>query len=141
MTRTFIARTRAGGSRRWEARPVSGGAPGGLDQVVDHRELDEVRGYARRGGSSWPIHSRCLYAADAVFTDGNEQFETLHEFDLLYTDRNELFFVLTIFGEEYVINLGGRSVQGYEVWLQRNDRRSPLYSGHNAAPETLVERR
>lgn len=105
--------------------------PGGLDEMVDMPGLDEVRSFVRRGspGRPWPVHRRRLYASDAQFADGGSTFEVLHEFDFLYTERNELFFVVAIFGEEFAINVGDRSLDGYGDWLDQHGRRSPLYPG------------
>ena len=70
--------------------------------------------------------------ADHRFTDNDEIFELPHEYDLLYTDSHEMYIVLAIFGVEYVLNLGGPEIDGYERWLSTNSRVSPLYSGKNA---------
>jgi hypothetical protein len=50
----------------------------------------------------------------------------LHEFDLLYTEYKELYAVICIFGTEYTINMGGPELEGYELWLKKNDYVSPL---------------
>lgn len=106
----------------------------GLREIIDKPELDELRRYVRRGspGSTWPYSFRSLYRPETIFSDGNEQYEVLHEFDILITDQNEFYIVVAIFGDEYALNLGGPEIDGYHRWLDINNNRSPLYSGKNA---------
>ena len=108
--------------------------PGGLDEIVDKPELDELRQYVRRGfrGSVWPCSCRPLYVPDALFNDGGEEYQLLHEFDILVTDEGEFYVVVAIFGDEYVLNLGGPELEGYQRWLKKNGSRSPLYCGKNS---------
>lgn len=108
--------------------------PGGIDEVVDKVELDEIRSHVRRGYPvrSWPVHCRLIYATDHTYSDDGHGFEVLHEYDLLYTDSQELHVVLVIFGVEYVLNLGQPSLDGYKRWLAEHDGASPLYCGRNA---------
>ncbi len=109
------------------------GVPGGVDEIIDKRELDELRNYVRLGkpNNAWPFSFRPIYPPDFRFNDGKENFEVLHEFDILITDQNEFFIIVAIFGDEYVLNLGGPEIEGYQQWLKTNDNRSPLYSGKN----------
>lgn len=105
--------------------------PGWEAAVVFRRELDEVRAYARygTGPATWPISVRRIYEDDAAFkADDGTPYQMLHEFMPLYTNRGELYAVIAIFGMEYAINLCGPELQGYEDWLQRHGRQSPLYA-------------
>ena len=109
--------------------------PGANEELVGKPELDEIRVYARRGFPQivWPIGLRQIYSEKFLFSDGMAPpYEVLHEFDVLCTPSSEYYAVSAIFGWEYVINLGGPEIDGYQQWLERNDRRSPLYSGKNA---------
>jgi hypothetical protein len=87
------------------------------------------------GALAWPIHRRRLYDEDRMFTNPQHPkgYQLLHEYDLLITETNEWYAVICIFGEEFVINLGGPEVEGYEAWLKRHNGFSPLYSGRHAA--------
>ena len=38
----------------------------------------------------------------------------------------EHYAVIAIFGVDYVINLGGPELSGYQNWLHSNNGRSPL---------------
>ena len=68
---------------------------GALQEIIDKPELDELRRYVRQGspGSIWPYSFRSLYLPDAIFNNGHEQYEVLHEFDILITDQNECYVV------------------------------------------------
>ncbi|HEY3313299.1 MAG TPA: hypothetical protein VGK00_16785 [Anaerolineales bacterium] len=97
-------------------------------EIVDKIELDNLRIYARYDrGETWPFAYRTLYPVNAVFEENSIYYEVLHEFDLLYTDTMELYFILAIMGVEFVINLGGPELDGYQRWLKRHDYVSPLY--------------
>lgn len=105
---------------------------GAIDEIIDKRELDELRQYARLGAvhAYWPFSIRPIYLEGQVFIEEMERYEVLHEFDLLYTQANELYLVLAIFGIEYVINLGGSEIDGYNNWLMKHGFKSPLYVDH-----------
>lgn len=97
-------------------------------ELVEKRELDELREFARFNiGEEWPFTIRTLHPVNAVFAEGDETYELLHEFNIFLTPKSEAFLVLSLFGVEFVINLGGRELDGYRVWLEGNDYASPLY--------------
>ncbi|HEY0735702.1 MAG TPA: HNH endonuclease [Herpetosiphonaceae bacterium] len=103
---------------------------GGLDEITEKEELDELRTFVRIGQKNreWPIHKRRIYPEDFVFYEqGYGTYEVLHEFDFLYTEQQELYFAIAIFGIEYVINMGGPKIDGYLSWLQKHHNASPLY--------------
>lgn len=106
---------------------------GGIDSVVDHPQLDELREYVRIGNprKDWRYSYRRLYPRDLMFSSGTESYELLHEFDILVTPATEYYIVLAMFGEEFALNLGGPEIDGYQAWLAKNDDVSPLYGGRN----------
>lgn len=107
--------------------------PGWNDELTDKPELEEIRSYARFNiGETWPFTYRTLYPVNAVFGENGTFYEVLHEFNFLYTPSQEMYFVIALFGVEFVINLGGRVLDGYIKWLNENDFVSPLYL-HGAA--------
>lgn len=108
--------------------------PGGLEEIINKPELEELRRYVRIGNpkQSWPYSYRPIYPPDFLFSDGTEPYKVLHEFDILVTPANEYYIVVAIFGEEYALNLGGPEIDGYELWLKTNNNISPLYCGKNA---------
>jgi hypothetical protein len=107
---------------------------GGLDEIVDKLELDELRSYVRIGTPEqvWPYSCRSIYPPDFLFTEQGETFEVLHEYDILVTNAFEFYIVVALFGIEYVLNLGGRVIDGYYEWLRNHNDRSPLYIDKNA---------
>lgn len=109
-------------------------APNGLDEIIDKPELDGLRKYVRYGNSHkiWPFSFRSLYSPDSVFHDKRESYEVLHEFDILVTEKYEFYVAVAIFGDEYVLNLGGPEIEGYEEWLRTHNYQSPLYFGKNS---------
>ena len=118
--------------------------PVALQEVVEKKELDPLRDYARRaaGPSLWPFHTRCLYSPDFVFTEAESPpYEVFHEWTFLYTHGRELYFILALFGTEYALNMGGLELDGYKAWLSNNSGRSPLYphgiEGIEQAPENV----
>jgi HNH endonuclease len=106
---------------------------GGIDEIVDKPELDELRSYVRTGspGRIWPYSCRSIYPPDFPFSDKGDTFEILHEYDILVTDSSEFYIVVALLGIEYALNLGGRELDGYYDWLQKHNDRSPLYTGKN----------
>ena len=104
------------------------------DEIVYKDELDELRDFVRYNSdaNSWPFAFRTLYPVNTVFSDEDQSFEILHEYDLLYTRKKELYFILVLFGVEFAMNLGGRILDGYMAWLEENDHKSPLYVGKNS---------
>jgi hypothetical protein len=103
-------------------------------EIVDKAELDDLRFYARYDrGETWPFAYRTLYPVNAVFKEGSTHYELLHEFDVFYTEAMELYFALAILGVEFVVNFGGRELDGYQRWLKQHDNASPLYKNADAS--------
>jgi hypothetical protein len=102
--------------------------PGGLDEVIDKSELNELRHYARFGAPPkfWPFNTRIIHPEGKVFVDGIQRYEVLHEYRLLYTESSELYLVVAILGTEYAINMGGPEIDGYMDWLKQHGFKSPL---------------
>jgi hypothetical protein len=103
--------------------------PGGLEEVIDKRELDELRHYARFGTPPklWPFNTRAIYPEGKMFVEGTQKYEVLHEYTLLYTESRELYLVVVILGIEYAINMGEPETDGYVEWLREHSFKSPLY--------------
>lgn len=102
-------------------------------ELVEKDELNDLREFVRfNKGEDWPFFARTIHPVNAVFEDETEIYQLLHEFDILYTPECEAYSILSLFGVELVINLGGRTMDGYEKWLEQNDFASPLYAGRNA---------
>jgi len=104
------------------------------DEIVDTKELDQVREFARFNvGVDWPFTTRTIHPINAVFIDDEMHYELLNEFDILLTGRLECFAIVSLFGVEFAVNLPTRELDGYRVWLEANQFRSPLYAGKNSS--------
>lgn len=110
-------------------RAISGNVPNWQSDIIENKNLDTVRNFARYNISDeeWPFIYRVLHPVNATFFENNEYYEVLHEYDLLYTKANELYLVLSIFGVEFTINMGGPTIEGYKAWLVENNFESHLY--------------
>jgi hypothetical protein len=102
--------------------------------IIDNSELDPVRLHARRGTpASWEYSRRRIYHENDRIMMNNEDVQTVWEWDALairVTDASmELYSVLALFGQEYVINFGGPSMDGYRAWLDASNHASPLHPG------------
>jgi len=104
------------------------------EEIVDKKELDELRNYVRYGNTKeiWPVYIRRIYPEDKDFVaDDGAFYQVLHEWDILAipAENNlaEYYVVIAIFGVEYTINTGGHELDGYLSWLERNDNKSFLY--------------
>ncbi|WP_144347242.1 MULTISPECIES: hypothetical protein [Pandoraea] len=94
------------------------------EEVVDEPALDELRNFVRRGSGprQWPVARRQLYSPDTVFSGDDEDHEILHEYELLLRaidKANDLYAVyisLVLFGEEFVLNMCGPTLNGFEAW-------------------------
>ncbi len=97
---------------------------GWVDKIIEDKELDPIREYARfgKGSKFWKYNQRRIYTEEDRFSDPinhPEPYEILHELDFLNLD-GELYYVLVIMGIEYVINIGGNEIAYYQEWLIEN---------------------
>ncbi len=97
--------------------------------LVDDRQLDPIRRFARQGDKPdfWPFSIRKIYDEDAIHIHADGDHQVLHEFDFLVTPHSEYYGVLCLFGVEMAINCGGPEIEGYQRWLCDNQGSSPLY--------------
>jgi hypothetical protein len=102
----------------------------GIDLIIDHPHYDLIRDYARIGSNvkEWPYHRRSIFPIETQMKhpETGEWVQAGFGHDLLVTSRRETFFVFVIYGIEFVINLGGPSIKGYEEWLNLNNNISPV---------------
>jgi len=98
------------------------------DEFVGNSGLDKIRRYVRRNeGKDWPFAFRTLYSVNTVFSDAGVFFDVPHEYTILVTPTSEYYLAIALFGVEFVINLGGQSLDGWAGWLSDNNGSSPLY--------------
>lgn len=102
----------------------------GLERIIDKPHFDLIRDFARKGSptKNWPYHQRRIFPAETQMAhpETGDWVQAGFGQDLFLTSRRETFFVFVLYGVEFVINLGGPSIQGYLEWLQQNNNISPL---------------
>ena len=94
------------------------------EDLVDEPALDELRNFVRRGGGprQWSVAQRQLYSPDTLFSSDHEHYVILHEYELLFrliektNDLYACYISLVLFGEEFVLNMNGPSLNGFETW-------------------------
>lgn len=102
--------------------------PDANEEITNKVELDDLRNFARYNhGDDWPFTARTLHPVNEVFHENGQYYELINEFDILITPASEFFSVVSIFGVELVINMGGRELDGYKKWLESNQYACPLY--------------
>ncbi len=114
-------------------------------RFVNETQFDPIRNYVRYNHKNeyWLYHSRKIYEQnEKFFLDSGESADMIFECDYLFTKKDEVYFVIAIKGIEFVINLGGPSIDGYKEWLTENKNLSPLYRegkdfGYNLTPAFL----
>lgn len=111
-----------------------------LDEMVNEERLDALRDFVRRGKNiPWPISIRRIYDADSNWrSDEQEPYQIMHEFDFLVLENKEIYFVLALFGQELVMNMGGPSLESWEKWLTEKGGISPLHYGKNSAVDSKI---
>ena len=101
-----------------------------LDRVVDEPFYDNVRNFARygTGPKTWPFSQRRVFPEDTLMRhpETNEWVTAGFGCTLFMTRRYETFFAFLMYGVEFVVNVGGPSIKGYEEWLKDHDGISPL---------------
>lgn len=104
--------------------------PENTEKFIDEPHYDRIRNWARRGDNydDWPHSSREVYPAETLMRHPttNEWVQAGYAFDLFLTKRRETFFAFCLYGREFVINVGGPSIKGYDEWLDENNHVSPL---------------
>lgn len=104
--------------------------PDATDRFIDEIHYDRIRNWARRGDNyeAWPFFSRTIFPEETLIRhpDTNAWVQAGFGFRLFLTKRRETFFAFCFYGREFVINVGGPSIKGYEEWLRDNRDTSPL---------------
>lgn len=104
--------------------------PASLTRLVDEEYFDRIRRWARHGDreAAWPFHQRRIFPEEALMRHpvSGEWVQAGYGFDLFLTRRLETYFAFCLYGYEFVINVGGPSVRGYEEWLAEHRQISPL---------------
>lgn len=103
---------------------------GGAEEVVDASFFNNISTYARYGNnfSEWPYSQRRIYSEKTLMRqrDTNEWVPVGFGCSFFMTKRLETLFVFCFYGIEFVINVGGPSIRGYEEWLEDHGHISPM---------------
>jgi len=104
----------------------------GLEYLANEPQFDILRDHVRKGSSiDWPINIRRIYETGKNWGSQEDFVQVIYEYDILVTDDNEYFFVMALFGLEFVINYGGPEIDGYVKWLEINKNECFLHIGKN----------
>jgi hypothetical protein len=103
---------------------------GGTEKIVDESYFDNIRTYARYGNnfSEWPYSQRRIYPDTTLMRHPNTKKWVPVGFGctLFMTKRLETLFAFCFYGTEFVLNVGGPSLRGYEEWLEDHGHISPM---------------
>lgn len=98
--------------------------------LIDDPHYDRIRNWARRGETSieWPYHYRPIAPEEALMRhpETDEWVQAGYGFDFFMNRRRETYFAFCLYGHQFVINVGGPSIRGFEEWLDENGEISPL---------------
>lgn len=100
-----------------------------VNMLIENSHYDLIRNYARFGKdfNEWPYSQRRIFPDETNMRhpETNEWVQAGFGFDILLTPKPETYYIFLFYGMEFVINLGGPSIKGYEEWLIQNDNISP----------------
>lgn len=100
-----------------------------INSLIDDPHYDLIRNYARLGTcfKEWPYHQRRIFPDDTKMRHPKtgKWVQAGFGFEIFLTPRPETYFAFLFYGMEFVINLGGPSIKGYEDWLIENNNISP----------------
>lgn len=102
----------------------------GTETVVEGQFFENIRTYARYGNnySEWPYSERRIYPEATLMRhpDTNDWVPVGFGCTLFTTKRQETLFAFCLYGTEFVLNVGGPSIRGYEEWLTDHGGISPM---------------
>ena len=103
---------------------------GGTEIIVDEEFYDNARVYARYGTnySAWPYSQRRIFPEETLMRHpiSKEWVHAGFGCDWFMNKRRETLFAFCFYGTEFVINVGGPSIRGYEEWLEDHEGISPI---------------
>lgn len=105
-------------------------SPQGPYHLSSEPFLDNVREYARYGNNfqHWPFSQRRVFPHDTLMKHPatNEWLQAGFGCGLFMNRWQETLFGFLFYGIEFVINVGGPSIAGYNEWLDENAGISPM---------------
>ena len=98
-----------------------------IDYIIEDEAFKKIRQYVRYGGNYiWEYNARRIYARNKPY-HGDLATHINYEFDFLFTSRGQAYFIIVMYGIEYVINIIANTICDYTEWLKSNHYVSPLY--------------
>lgn len=105
-------------------------APGKTEHLVDEPFFDNIRDYARHGMNfkEWPYSQRRIFPLGTLMRHPETEQWVQAGFGccLFMNKRQETLFAFVFYGVEFVVNIGGPSIAGYQEWLRLHNDMSPL---------------
>jgi len=103
---------------------------GGTETMVDESFFDNIRTYVRYGNNfaEWPYSQRRIYPETTLMRHPKTKKWVPVGFGctVFATKRLETLFVFCLYGVEFVLNVGGPAIRGYEEWLEDHGNISPM---------------
>ena len=98
-----------------------------IDYIIEDEAFKKIRQYVRYGGNYiWEYNARRIYARNEAY-QGDITTHINYEFDFLFTSQGKAYFIIVLYGIEYVINIIDNTIADYAEWLKDNHYISPLY--------------
>jgi hypothetical protein len=104
--------------------------PNGTEEIFDSDFFDNIRDYARYGENfpDWPYTQRRIFPEQTLMRhpESGDWVQAGFGCCLFMNKHRETLFAFCFCGVEFVINVGGPSIRGYEEWLKEHGNISPL---------------
>ncbi len=101
-----------------------------IDYIIEDETFKKIRQYVRYGGNyNWEYSARRIYARNEAYY-GDVPTHINYEFDFFFTSQGKAYFIIVMYGIEYVINIIDNTISDYAEWLKDNHYISPLYISH-----------
>jgi hypothetical protein len=101
-----------------------------LESALHAPFFDTIRNFARYGHNvkEWPYSHRRIYPHDTLMRhpDTHEGVQVGFGSKLFMDKHRETLYAFVLYGVEFVINVGGPSLQGFEEWLVDHGEISPM---------------
>lgn len=105
-------------------------AKNGTEIIVNSEFYNNIRDFARYGTNypEWPYSQRAIFPPETLMKhpESDKWVQAGFGCNLFMNKRKETLFVFCFYGEEFVINVGGPSIRGYEEWLDDHGNISPM---------------
>lgn len=112
-----------------------------IEEFIEDPIFDGIRNLARYGiRPDWPCHIRRVYEANKTWPEiGRPDCNIVHESDFIsfgyisdedvsfQEDSTDLYFIVTIWGIEFAINMIYPTIEQYSSWLIENHNELPLH--------------